>query len=67
VKYSFEIFQWFTSTLLIPEFSGLIVALFLILTCYSTLEANYGYKFAISLYFLSGVSGALFGDVCNMC
>lgn len=40
VKYNFEIFRWVTSLLLVGDFYNLVIAIFMILICYSILEAT---------------------------
>ncbi|CAD8053343.1 unnamed protein product [Paramecium sonneborni] len=67
VKYNFEIFRWVTSLLLIGDFYNLVIAIFMIFICYSLLEATQGLQLTIILFFGGGASGALFGDLCNLC
>ncbi|CAD8139755.1 unnamed protein product [Paramecium pentaurelia] len=67
VKYNFEIFRWVTSLLLVGDFYNLVIAIFMILICYSILEATQGLQLAIIVFFGAGASGALFGDLCNIC
>ncbi|TNV74677.1 hypothetical protein FGO68_gene1865 [Halteria grandinella] len=38
----------------------------MIIICYSILEASHGYQTAMIIYFGGGISGAIFGDLCNM-
>ncbi|CAK85295.1 unnamed protein product (macronuclear) [Paramecium tetraurelia] len=67
VKSNYEIFRWVTSLLLVGDFYNLILAIFMILICYSILEATQGLNLTLIVFFGAGACGALFGDLCNIC
>ncbi|CAD8133041.1 unnamed protein product [Paramecium octaurelia] len=67
VKYNFEILRWVTSLFLVTDFYNLVIAIFMIFICYSIVEATQGLQLTMIVFFGAGVSGAIFGDLCNIC